>query len=280
MNKKYEPIKMVALDLDGTTLDMHGNLTNRTRQVLEKVLAKNLQVVIATGRVFSALPASIRSIWGIEYAITSNGASVVKFPEGKPIYTNLLASEVVEQMISLFNGQPDMLEAFVNGRAYIDWEEYYRVERDGSPFDNTEYLLSTREPVRNLTSFILEHKDCVENINVNIVSPQRRQKIWADLEKISTIEVTSSFDYNLEICSPTASKADGLRYLCPLLGILPEEIMAFGDSHNDIEMLKFVGFPVTVENAKEEVKAIANYIAPANHEEGVAEVLEMLLDRV
>lgn len=86
--------------------------------------------------------------------------------------------------------------------------------------------------------------------------------------------ITSSFPHNLEIGGATTSKADALIQMGKLLGIGTEEMMAAGDSPNDIEMLKTVGLPVAVGNAEEEVKAVAKYIAPTNHEDGVADAVE------
>jgi Cof subfamily protein (haloacid dehalogenase superfamily) len=97
------------------------------------------------------------------------------------------------------------------------------------------------------------------------------------LSEISDISITSSFDYNLEICGKSASKAEALRQLCNMLGLTANEVMACGDSHNDIEMLKVVGMPVAVGNANGQVKAIAKYIAPPNNENGVAKAIELFI---
>ena len=68
-----EKIEMIALDLDGTTLS-RGHITPRTRKALELAIEQGIQVVIATGRVFAALPDDIFKIRGLRYVLTSNGA--------------------------------------------------------------------------------------------------------------------------------------------------------------------------------------------------------------
>ena len=68
-------IRLIALDLDGTTLTKRG-ITRRTRRTLEKAIAVGVPVAVATGRVFSALPPAIFRIRGLEYVVTSNGAQI------------------------------------------------------------------------------------------------------------------------------------------------------------------------------------------------------------
>ena len=88
----------------------------------------------------------------------------------------------------------------------------------------------------------------------------------------------SSFDL-LEFLHPEVSKAHGLAMIARDLGIKPEEIIAIGDSHNDIGMLQFAGLGVAMGNADEEVKQVARYVTRSNAEDGVAFVLEELVLR-
>ena len=73
-------IQCIALDLDRTTLNEHARLSEGNRQALEHAISKGVHVVIASGRGFASLPKDVISIPGIEYAITSNGASVYHIP--------------------------------------------------------------------------------------------------------------------------------------------------------------------------------------------------------
>ena len=94
------------------------------------------------------------------------------------------------------------------------------------------------------------------------------------LLRLPETTITSSFPHNLEIGGATTSKAQALSEMGRLLGITAGEMMAAGDSPNDIAMLKAVGVPVAVGNAEDEVKAAARYVAPPNYEDGVAEAIE------
>ena len=103
------------------------------------------------------------------------------------------------------------------------------------------------------------------------------QAMWEELASLSDVTLTSSLDNNWEIGGATTSKAQALRQMGSLLGISRDEMMAVGDSPNDMAMLREAGTAVAVGNAKDEVKAIADYIAPSNHEDGVADAIEKLV---
>jgi len=274
---QHKMIKLIALDLDGTTLKNNGQLEKKTKTILEATIARNVQVVIATGRVLSALPKEMLEIKGISYALTSNGANIVDLNTREPIYTNFINAAAVETVVKTLREYDFMTEVFTGGHAYVERAVYEDVQENGSAFKNTDYLLATREPVENLLDYILLHKDSIENINLNFKEQKDRMMMKNVLREISDISITSSFDYNLEICGMSTCKAEALRQLCEILGITANEVMACGDSHNDIEMLKFVGLPVAVGNAKDQVKAVAKYIAPTNDENGVAEAIERLI---
>lgn len=91
-------IKLIALDLDGTTLNYEGRLEDRTKVILEAAIAKGVIIVIATGRVFSAIPKEILEISGIHYAITSNGANLIDLNTRQLIYSNLMNQITVENI--------------------------------------------------------------------------------------------------------------------------------------------------------------------------------------
>ena len=137
-----------------------------------------------------------------------------------------------------------------------------------------EYILNTRHPVDDFYGFMLENKDRLENINVNFEDLSVKPAMKEKLETLPDVTITSSFDHNLEIGGATTSKAEALRQMGNLLGIDRSEMMAAGDSPNDMAMLKVAGVAVAVGNAKPELKEIADFIAPDHDDDGVAAAVE------
>jgi Cof subfamily protein (haloacid dehalogenase superfamily) len=90
--------------------------------------------------------------------------------------------------------------------------------------------------------------------------------------------ISKSLPYFLEFATEGVSKATGLAFLAQRLGFTPAQTIAFGDGENDVELLEWAGYGVAVGNAHARVKAVADLICPPVSEEGVASVIEALLD--
>ena len=86
-----------------------------------------------------------------------------------------------------------------------------------------------------------------------------------------------SLPFFLEIASPKVTKGSGLQFLAEHIGFSPERTVAFGDGENDIELLEWAGFGIAVANAHERLIGIADYVCPPVTEEGVAQVIEAVL---
>ncbi len=267
-------IKLIALDIDGTTLNSSGKLTDRTRNALEEAIEKGVYVVMATGRCFEALPEDVMSIKGMNYVVTSNGAMVKDLKTGEVISRNCIDPAAVVEAEKILNGCGHQVEIFIDGRAYIEKELYDYIKNGGKTYRYREYVMKTRNPVEGLMEKLLANKDKIENINIFFETQEAKAKMHPVLLGIDNATVTSSLDNNWEIGGATTSKANALAQLQKMLGISREEMMACGDSPNDIDMLKEAGISVAVGNAKEPVKQMASYISTSNNEDGVARAVE------
>lgn len=267
-------VKLIALDLDGTTLNNDGVISETNREALRKAADNGVNIVIATGRPKSALPKDVFEIDAIRYVLTSNGARITDLKENRNIYENCLSPLTAEKAVELLRQYNYVIECFIDGAAYIEKAYYDQVKRSGNSFRNVSYILNTRNPVEDIYQFILDNKASIENINVNFEDISEKPAMREKLLTIPEATITSSFNHNLEIGGATTSKAEALRCMGKILDIKQEEMMAVGDSPNDIAMLKASGFPVAVGNAKDEVKAVAEYVARTNHEDGVADAVE------
>lgn len=267
-------IKLIALDLDGTTLNREGKLSDRNRKALQAASDKGVNIVVATGRPFCALPQEIIDFAPVRYVLTSNGARITDLHDGRAFYENCLAPHSVEAAVALLEPMHYVLETFIDGVAYIEGWYYRQVEETHESFRDVNYILNTRRPMDDFYRFMLDNRSMIENINVNFSDLSEKPAMKIKLEELPDVTITSSFDHNLEIGGATTSKADALTQMGKLLGIDRSEMMAAGDSPNDMAMLTASGLAVAVGNAKPEVKAIADFIAPANYEDGIAAAIE------
>ena len=114
---KDKKIRMVALDLDGTTLNNQKEISARTMTAFRKAMESGVHIVVSTGRTFQSLPKQLFSIEGLEYIVTSNGAHVTELATMKTIYENYLTSHAVEEVVRVLRGTGFSIETFVGGKA-------------------------------------------------------------------------------------------------------------------------------------------------------------------
>ena len=267
-------IKMVALDLDGTTFDSAGGISDYTVNTLEDAAAAGVHIVVSTGRSYVSLPQHIKDVSGIEYAITSNGAHVNRMHNGEQIYSDFLDPDAVERVAEIKVETGADIEVFINGRAYVDESYYEDVKENGCAYRNAEYVIWSRKPVPDVTALMLEHKHEIENVNFIFRTLELLAEAKPVLCAMENANVTSSFVNNLEVGGPNTSKKTALLWLTDQLGISTEELMCCGDAPNDMAMLELAGIGVAVANAWGGLKDHADYITASNDDDGVALAIE------
>lgn len=267
-------IRLVALDLDGTTLRSDHSLSERVRNTLEKAIEQGTEIVIATGRTVTSVPRYIMDIPGIRYFITSNGAQIYDKKQERFIYSRCIEEDAVTAVIEAVRDKNVMVEVCSDGMAYTD-SFYYNMACEGKlTYRNQKYIVDTRIPVDGYLDFMYEKRNELENISISSDSPVLLDDIRRRLEVIPGLTVTSSFRYNVEAGGSDVSKGNALIYVCGLLGIPMAETMGIGDSGNDVALLRACGLKIAVANAVPELKQEADYITESNNDDGAALAIE------
>ena len=267
-------IKMIGLDLDGTSLNDNGEFSERTRQAFKKAHEKGIHVVIATGRAEFSLPKNISEIEGLEYVITSNGARVLRLSDGCVVYKNFISPQKVREIIEVLKSQNARAEMFANGKAYISRSEYYGIVSGDILTRSKGYVMATRNPIDDIYAHMIDWEDHIENISVNYPNNEAKHECEKKLSELEGITVTSSFPLNNEIGGASTSKADALEYLLQSFGLHKDNLMVCGDSRNDIAMIEHAGLGIAMENADDCVKDVADITTLSNEEDGVAYAIE------
>lgn len=272
-------IKMVALDLDGTTLNSKHELTDRTRKALEAAAEQGVYIVASTGRSFNSLPPDIKTVKGLAFAITSNGSHINMVSTGESIYDDYIHPDNIERIIELADKHNCGLEVFVDGQAYIDEATYNDIKENGSPFRNAEYVLWSRKPVPDIGELLRENMHKIENCNFCFDGVEHLETAREDITGVPNAQVTSSFANNLEIGGSNTSKKTALIELMKRLGIDKSELMCCGDAPNDIQMLELAGIGVAMENGWGGIKEHADYVTASCDDDGVAKAIEKFVLR-
>lgn len=269
-------IRLAALDLDDTTLMSDGSLSPETGRAIKAAIDAGIEIVIASGRAFNSLPRAVCEIVGIRYAITSNGAAVALNPSGERIMSLTLHPNEAVRVLELFEGE--LMEAFIDGQAYCDARYIEAPERYGCSPRYVSYVKTTRQPVEDMSAFMLENAGRLDSIDIMCRSAEHKTILWKRTERLERAYVTSSSPRLIEISDKDAGKGAALRRLCRELNVPRECVAAFGNGDNDADMLAFAGVGVAVENAGERCRAAADIICPANDDNGVAKILYRIVE--
>ena len=272
--------KLIAIDLDGTLLNSQIKISKENKEALIKASKRGILIVPATGRVLAEVPDELLTLPGIRYVITSNGASVVDLKEKKQLLKNQIEPEEVKKMLPLFSQYDLFNEAYIDGKTYVLEDCLEHLKDYAIPKRYHPLFLKTRERVKDQESYnrmVLE--EGVEKFNIFFKEMQDRDRLAQDLENDPSFEInlTIALEYNLEVNAITATKGNALAMLCDHLGIKQAETMAFGDSLNDLSMLKYAGLSVGMKNGHPDLKAAADIIADTNDQNGVAKSIEAFI---
>lgn len=267
-------ITTVALDLDGTTFNSAGDISEENVRALEEAAAKGAHIIVSTGRSYSSLPDHIKKVRGIEYAITSNGAHVNIMATGEQIYSDFLDPAAVREIAVLKDGTGADIEVFIDGRAYVDQSYYDDVKENGCAYRNAEYVLWSRKPVSDVTALMLENCEEIENVNFIYETLEMLEEARPKVNAIRNATITSSFPNNLEVGGPHTSKKTALTWLLKELGASADELMCCGDAPNDIAMIEMAGIGVAVANAWGGLRDHADFMTASNDDDGVAKAID------
>ena len=256
--------KLIVTDLDGTFLSPDGSVSPENSAAVLAAQGAGVPVLFATGRPVRWLDV-IRDLPGAHpTVIASNGAVLYDLGAGAILDRICIDPEVALRAVAeLRRVLPGTAFAFESGERF-GHEPAYRTwaTDDGT---NPAIFSGSAEELAHTGDFV---KMLVQNIQV---SPDalvdRVRDVVADA---LTVTHSAGRDHGLvEVSAPGVSKASMLQRVCAKLGIEQQDVAAFGDMPNDLEMLNWVGMPHVVANAHPELLRLDYTVVPANVESGV-----------
>lgn len=267
MNK---PIRLVAIDQDGTLLNSDGQLSEQNSRAVRRAMAQGVMVIIATGK----SPASARGTLaglGLEAPGVFTQGLIVFGADGSVLVEEGLARETAVSVIHFAETHRLPILAYCNERMLAAQKDRY------SDLLYHHY----HEPQPEIVGSLLPWVDKITMNKLLVSDEVNTAATRAALEQLvgdQAIVLQAVKEY-LEILPPNTSKGKGLRHLLAHLNIDPAEVLAIGDGENDLEMLQMVGVGVAMGNAGTAVRAVANHIVATNDQHGVAEAIEKFVLR-
>ena len=262
-------IKLLAFDIDGTLISRKSTVMEEsTKSIIKQCEKKGMKVLISTGRSSFFIQKDVIETLNCDYFVTANGGIVtdgkfntlVKHPISdanlKLIIDNcdkyhFALGLKFEQAIAVYNAYDDFIDIYVKGVKHPDIIFDYTATRD--------YHLTHGNPV---DAFIIGDNDKLQEL----------------ASKMPQMEWVVAYDKAVECFNKEVSKASGNEYVLNQINLSWENVMAFGDSENDIPMIKKAKYGIAMGNAIDSVKQVANYVTTDCGNHGIANAINHFIN--
>ncbi|WP_368486177.1 Cof-type HAD-IIB family hydrolase [Spiroplasma sp. DGKH1] len=273
-------IKLVAIDLDGTALNSEHTMSLTTLTTLKKLADYNIKLVIASGRPLYQIKAIIDKLDLNDindFTVAFNGAVVANNQTHHIIATNPLGGPDFRQLCQEIIASPLTTMILFDQPAsnFNQIKIYYKELTD----DITNRYFSNLQDLPGQVELVPYHNQEIIGGKLFIEGPvaivEKLLAKWDD--KFEICQEIRNNRTNVEITNKNITKAWGIQQICQQYNIDRSQVMAIGNEHNDIEMLKWAAIGVAVANADEDVKAIADVLTDSNDHDGVAKAINKYL---
>ncbi|NLJ80878.1 MAG: HAD family phosphatase [Firmicutes bacterium] len=260
-------IRLIAADLDDTLLDRNSILSRENKEAVKEVLERGIMFTIATGRMFAATVKYARelNLPSHQPIICFNGALIQRL-SGEIIYERPLSVDLAAAIVQFGQKRGWSINAYYRDKLYVS-RLNQKIE---------EYVKFVGVPARevgDLAGFIKGGKRLSKLLVIG--DPQKMPALVKKMRKLfgAQAKIAQSQQKFMEITALEAHKGAALIWLARFMGFKRTEVMAIGDSNNDVTMLEAAEIGVAVSNAVEEAKKAAQYQTGAHYEHGVAQAI-------
>ena len=271
-------IKLIATDMDGTLLDPKGQLDLlRLEKILDQLDQRGIRFVIATGNEIHRMRQLLGRLIDRVVLVVANGARI--FENNQLVQAQTWDDDMVDKALVFFKGR-ELENQFVVTSMNGGFVKKGTIFTELDKFMTPEMI----EQLYRRTNFVEELKSDLFGGVLKMSLVVKEEYPSAILQEINQLfdgraRAVSSGYGCVDIMQEGIHKAWGLQELLNRWKLTPGEIMAFGDSENDVEMLELAGISYAMENADDKAKAAATDLAPANSQAGVYQVLEKWLEK-
>lgn len=265
--------RMLFLDLDGTLLDDHKQITPGNRTALEGALSRGHGVIITTGRPLTSAVEQARKL-GLDkpgcYLIAYNGTVIYDWQSRQELFRKDLELETVWRVFD----QARLWDLHI--QAYDS--QWVLVEKRCDDENVRRYCGLTNSGFRVLDDIrtgLTERPGKLLLSDYQDNTELRKMESWLRENMADQVDCFFSCPEYLEVVPKGMNKGEAVKMLCGILGIPIENAVAVGDAANDLSMIVAAGIGVAMANGTEDVKTVANYVTTCdNNHDGIAEVVE------
>ena len=267
-------IALIAADMDGTLLDRdHMTVPTRNLDALRRASERGVSIALASGRPWCFLRDLAENMGCVDYVLTCNGASVLEVKTGRWLVESGMEEPVWRAVFAVLADYDLPFMAYCQGKSYLEKRMLPAVA--ARPILSPEFQEAAEQEVIAVDRLdeTLSGKR-VEKVDTFFIPAAARKEMLERLRKVGHLYLASGLEDNIEISAGDTNKGRALAALCAARGIAAEQVMAFGDGENDVEMLRWAGWSFAMENAAAPAKEAARYLAPPNHQASVGRMVE------
>ncbi len=262
-------IRLAAFDLDGTLFNSKSRISDGNLAAVEEARKRGIRIVIASGRPYTVVRHVLKELnldLTDSYCITLNGAQIIRCEDGSQLSSSCITGADVRDIAEFVLPRGAFMHTYSTSRGLLvsRMNPYSRIELFGGMVSYAE------DDFLKLDSGEFFYKALVA------ASGEQVDDIVSSLpaELISRFKVIRSLATLLEFLDPDTGKGPALVRLAGLLGVSSDEIIAFGDEQNDLDMIEYAGIGVAMANGGEEIRRKADFVTLSNDEDGVAYALK------
>lgn len=256
--------KLVVCGFDGTLLDDDQAISISTVLTIDEVRRKNCKFIVATGRPINFVTDYIKDVNFLDYIIALNGSYIYDVLRDKLIFDQEIKINKIKTILNTIKNK--------GTKTYLSTDH-------SNCFLNTDNEETDEIVIRDINDFLKNNK--VYKIEIHTKTNKLRKEILKELKElnlnitISTQEYEKK-DYFLEITAENTSKYTALMKIAKKEKVEKEEILAFGDNQNDLEIIKKVGYGISMENAVKEIQKVSKETTTSNNQKGVEKSLQTI----
>ena len=271
--------KLICVDMDGTLLNSKHKISEISQSTLRKARDMGIHVVISTGRTYVDAAAYSDLIGLNSPIIACTGAIIKEKHDDNVIHKSVIEEELCKHLLKIFekhNVKPifnSVHKIYCGDLKLKIGIEYLKIRG----FMNKNVKLDYIKNEEKWVDIFKQEKDNIIKCEIINTNKEKIHNLRKELENVSGIEITSSSNHNIEITKKGASKGKAIEILANYYNIKKEEIIAIGDSDNDMSAIEFAGMGVAMGNANEKLKKKSNFVTDSNDNDGVAKVIEKLI---
>lgn len=269
-------IKLICLDLDGTTLKDISNISEKNIDYIRQAYKKGIKIALTTGRLFVHGMYFSKVLNIPTYIISNNGTYVYDVGKNLIVYSSFFG---VDNLVKIhkfvkkkyFNVHYSTIDTIYSNSVLEDYDD----EDKKGEYAMKEVVIEREESWEDIFK---NHGGNICKVVVSSDEIEKLEDMLIRIREIGDFEVEYSWVNTVEILKKGEGKGTGIRNLKKYLNLETENIMCIGDGENDISMFKECGYKVAMKNGIDKLKDMADFITLDVSEDGVAYAIKKLLE--